>query len=44
MVLIILNSLFLASEHYEQDQLSIEIGEYANLIFTVLFALEMVFK
>jgi hypothetical protein len=44
MVLIMLNSIFLASEHYEQDQFSIEIGEYANLIFTVLFALEMVFK
>lgn len=44
MVLIMINTIFLASEHYGQVKILYDIQEYANLVFTILFALEMVLK
>ena len=41
---IIINMLFLASEHYDQSEQLNNIGEIANLFFTVIFTGEMVLK
>ncbi len=43
-VLIMINTLFLASEHYEQPDWLTTISDYANIFFTIVFALEMVVK
>jgi voltage-dependent calcium channel L type alpha-1D len=42
--LILLNTLSLASEHYEEDPAVTETNVVANLFFTVIFAVEMVLK
>ena len=42
--LILLNTLSLASEHYEEHPTVTEINVIANLFFTIIFALEMVLK
>lgn len=42
--LILLNTLSLASEHYEEHAYVTEINVIANLFFTIIFALEMVLK
>lgn len=42
--LILLNTLSLASEHYEEDPAVTETNVIANLFFTVIFAVEMVLK
>jgi voltage-dependent calcium channel T type alpha-1G len=41
---IIINMLFLASEHYNQTQRQNEIGEIANIFFTIIFTAEMLLK
>jgi voltage-dependent calcium channel L type alpha-1D len=43
-VLILINTLFLASEYYEMPEWLENINEIANLFFTVIFALEMILK
>ncbi|UYV76435.1 hypothetical protein LAZ67_14000397 [Cordylochernes scorpioides] len=43
-VLVFLNTLTLASEHYDQPDWLDHFQEFANLFFVVLFALEMVLK
>ena len=40
--LILLNSLTLATEHYEQADWLTQTQDIANIVFTVLFALEMI--
>lgn len=42
--LILLNTLSLASEHYEESQIVTDINHIANLFFTIIFAVEMVLK
>jgi voltage-dependent calcium channel L type alpha-1D len=42
--LILLNTLSLASEHYEEDAAVTNVNVGANLFFTVIFAVEMVLK
>ena len=42
--LILLNTLSLASEHYEENPAVTETNVVANLFFTVIFAVEMVLK
>ena len=42
--LILLNTLSLASEHYEEAYAVTKTNEIANLFFTVIFAVEMVMK
>jgi hypothetical protein len=42
--LILLNTLSLASEHYEEIYAVTRTNEIANLFFTVIFAVEMVMK
>jgi hypothetical protein len=42
--LILLNTLSLASEHYEEAYWVTKTNEVANLFFTVIFAVEMVLK
>jgi voltage-dependent calcium channel T type alpha-1G len=42
--IIVINTLFLASEHYEQVSGLGKASEIANYIFTVIFFLEMVLK
>ena len=42
--LILLNTLSLASEHYQEDPAVTKMNEVANLFFTVIFAVEMVLK
>lgn len=39
-----LNTLSLASEHYEEDPAVTETNVVANLFFTVIFAVEMLLK
>jgi len=41
---IIINMLFLASEHYDQSQRQTGINEIANIFFTIIFTSEMVLK
>jgi len=43
-MLIVLNTIFLASESYRQPLILKQIGEVANLIFTFLFLAEMILK
>jgi len=43
-LLILLNSVVLATEHYEQPDWLSETQDIANIVFTVLFAFEMVFS
>ena len=43
-LLILLNSIVLATEHYEQPEWLADTQKYANIVFTVLFALEMIFN
>ena len=42
--LILLNTLSLASEHYEEEFWVTETNRIANLFFTIIFAVEMVLK
>jgi voltage-dependent calcium channel L type alpha-1D len=42
--LILLNTLSLASEHYEEEAAVTETNIVANLFFTIIFAVEMVLK
>ena len=42
--LIMLNTLSLASEHYEEDYAVTRTNEIANLFFTYIFAVEMSIK
>lgn len=42
--LILLNTLSLASEHYEEDEAVTQTNVVANLFFTVIFAVELVLK
>jgi len=42
--LILLNTLSLASEHYEEESVVTETNVVANLFFTIIFAVEMVLK
>lgn len=44
MCLIMLNTLFLASEHYEDPVWLRKASEYANVFFTIVFAMEMFCK
>lgn len=44
MCLIMLNTLFLASEHYGEAEWLSELSEIFNVIFTILFAMEMLIK
>lgn len=39
-----MNTLSLASEHYQEDPVVTKTNEVANLFFTVIFAVEMVLK
>lgn len=41
---IIINMIFLASEHYDQSEQQNHIGEIANIFFTIIFTSEMVLK
>lgn len=41
---IIINMIFLASEHYNQSEQQNNIGEIANIFFTVIFTSEMILK
>lgn len=41
-MLILLNSLTLATEHYEQPLWLSDIQEISNIVFTIIFALEMI--
>ena len=43
-LLILLNSIVLATEHYEQPDWLADTQKWANVAFTILFALEMVFN
>ena len=43
-ILILLNTVSLASEHYEEAYAVTRTNEIANLFFTVIFAVEMVMK
>ena len=43
-VLIMLNSFTLATEYYEQPQWLTDTQQIANIVFTIIFALEMVFS
>jgi hypothetical protein len=43
-ILILFNTMFLASEHYGQPHWLHEAQDIANLLFTIVFALEMVLK
>ncbi|CAG2102624.1 unnamed protein product [Medioppia subpectinata] len=43
-ILVFLNTLTLASEHYQQKQWLDEFQEIANMIFVILFLLEMLLK
>lgn len=42
--LILLNTVSLALEHYEEDEAVTKANEVANLFFTVIFAIEMILK
>ena len=42
--LILLNTLSLASEHYEEEEWVTQTNVIANLFFTIIFAVEMVLK
>ena len=42
--IIIINTIFLASEHYGQPDWWTEVLKYGNYVFTILFTIEMVFK
>lgn len=42
--MILLNTLSLASEHYEEESVVTETNVVANLFFTIIFAVEMVLK
>lgn len=37
-----MNSFMLATEHYEQPEWLSDIQFYANIVFTILFAIEMI--
>jgi voltage-gated sodium channel type V alpha len=43
-VTILANSIALGSEHYDQSKTFTKVQDIANIIFTVIFALEMVLK
>jgi hypothetical protein len=43
-VLILLNTLFLASEHYDPPLWLVKLSNIANLFFTVVFLIEMIMK
>jgi len=43
-VLILMNTVFLASEHYDQAAWLTAIQDVGNLFFTIIFAIEMVVK
>lgn len=43
-VLIILNTCVLSSEHYEQPKWLDDVSSIANIFFTIIFAAEMIFK
>lgn len=43
-VLICINTLFLASEHYDPPQWLVSLSDIANLFFTVIFLVEMLMK
>lgn len=43
-ILICINTLFLASEHYDPPAWLVKLSEIANLFFTVIFLLEMLMK
>lgn len=43
-VLILVNTFFMSVEHYDQPGWVTKIADIANLFFTVIFAVEMVFK
>ena len=43
-VLILVNTGFLAIDHYDSPQWLIDLSDIANLFFTVVFALEMILK
>jgi len=44
MGLIVLNTIFLSSEHYDQAEWLVQVSEIGNVIFTIVFAIEMVMK
>jgi hypothetical protein len=43
-VLICINTLFLASEHYDPPNWLVKLSDIANLFFTVIFLIEMLMK
>ena len=43
-MLILINTLFLASEHYDPPVWLVKLSEIANLFFTVVFLIEMIMK
>lgn len=43
-ILICINTLFLASEHYEPPNWLVKLSDIANLFFTVVFLIEMLMK
>lgn len=44
MGLIVLNTIFLAAEHYDQAEWLVVLSEIMNVIFTLVFAVEMFMK
>ena len=44
LLLIVLNTIFLVTKHYQQNKMAYQIQRYANLTFTTLFTLEIIIK
>jgi hypothetical protein len=43
-IIIVFNTAFLASEHYDMPDSMKLVGDYANLVFTAIFFIEMILK